>query len=196
MLTAFLGRLAEPWAVQAVREETHGAVLEPDTGCGSRDGAAAAVLGCSVEPAFWQWSSKLHGGRLSSLPALHLQHVPLPSPRTHCFTGTSGEAWWVLWWLPSPGRVLQHPGVSGDRGDGTGASGLAGNRRKHCTTELISTTTMGSLRVKITLEKQEPKPCHGVPQLLRLFLDQPEPTQGPSLPPCLRSPLLLLHPRT
>lgn len=96
MLTAFLGRLAEPWAVQAVREETHGAVLEPDTGCGSGDGAAGAELGCGVEPAFWYWSSKLDEGQLSSPPALHLQHVPLTRPWTHSVTGISGEVQWVL----------------------------------------------------------------------------------------------------
>lgn len=79
MLTAFLGRLAEPWAVQAVEEETRSAVVEPDTDCGSGDGAAAAALGCSAETAFW----------LSPPPALHLQHVPLPGPRTHSVTGTS-----------------------------------------------------------------------------------------------------------
>lgn len=120
MLTAFLGRLAEPLAVQAVWEETCGPVQEPDTGCGLGDGAAAAALGCSAEPAFWHWSSELDGGRLSPLSALHLQHVPRPGLRAHSITGTSGEAQWVLQWLPSLGRVPQHPGVSGAGWDGMG----------------------------------------------------------------------------
>lgn len=185
MLTAFLGRLAKPWAVQAVWEETCGAVLETDTGCGSGDGAAAATLGCGVEPAFWHWSSKLDGGRLSPPPALHLQHVPLSSPRTHSVTGTSKEAWWVLWWLPSLGRVLQHPGVSGAGWDGTAASGLAGHHGKPCTAELISTRTKGSLGVKITLEKQSQSPVMESLSCSGCFLISPsQPKVPPFRPAC------------
>lgn len=90
--------------------------------------------------------------------ALHLQHVLLPGPWTHSVTGTSGEAQWVLWWLPSLGRVLQHPRLSRAGWEGTAASGLAGNHRKHRTTELISISTRGSSGVKITLEKQSQSP--------------------------------------
>lgn len=62
MLPEVLGRLAEPGVVQALWEEICSVVLELGTGCGSGNGAAAITLGCSEEPAFWHWSSKLDGG--------------------------------------------------------------------------------------------------------------------------------------
>lgn len=77
MLTAFFRRLAELWAVQAVQEETDSAVLEMHIGCGSGDGAAAAMLGYGAEPAFWHWSSQRDGGRMSPPPAPHLHDLPL-----------------------------------------------------------------------------------------------------------------------
>lgn len=72
-----------------------------------------------------------------------------------------------------------------------GASHLAGDHRKPCTTELVSTRTKGSLGVKITLEKTAPKPSHGVPQLLGLTLA----SQGSALSALPVQPLLLLHPQ-
>lgn len=181
-LTKFLRSLAEPWAVQAVREETHGAVVEPDTGCSSGHRAAATALGCSAETALWHWCSKLDGRWLFPPSAA----CPPAQPVDTLCHRHQQETWQVSWWLPSLGRVLQHPRVSRAGWDGTGASGLAGNHRKHCTTEFLFTRTKGSLGVKIT-GKTEPKPCHGVPQLLR------QPKVPPFRPACTVHCFLCTH---
>lgn len=107
--------------------------------------------------ACWHWSPKLDRGRLSPVLALHLQRVPLSGPWACSATDITGTHGRSCSGCSAQAGSCSTLGLVG-LGDGMGASGLAGNHRKHCTTELISTRTKSSLGVKITLEKQSQSP--------------------------------------